>query len=249
MRDDIEALAARLRGAERAVALTGAGVSTDSGIPDFRSASSGLWRHHDPMRVASVEGFRREPRAFYDFWGERFARLGEARPNVTHRVLAALERAGRLRAVITQNIDGLHTIAGSERVIEVHGSFRNARCIECGARYPTDAITERVARGRLPICDRCGGLVKPDVTLFGEELPPAFADAARLAREADLLLVLGSSLEVHPVAGLVPDASAAGAFVALINREESAYDDVADLVIHAELGPTMEALARALDLR
>lgn len=244
---ELAELAARLRSSRGAVALTGAGVSTESGVPDFRSPSSGLWATHDPMEVASLMGFQRDPRAFYAFWGERFAKLGEARPNVTHHVLAALERAGWLSAVITQNIDGLHTEAGSARVVEVHGSYRQARCIECGGVRSLEQVLARVASGRLPICE-CGGLVKPDVTLFGEDLPPAFAEAQALARAADVLLVLGSSLEVHPVAGLVPQAHEQGAFVVFVNREPSRYDAVADLVIHAELGPTMQALADALEL-
>lgn len=241
-------LAARLREARCAVALTGAGVSTDSGIPDFRSASSGLWEKHDPMRVASIDGFRREPRAFYEFWGHRFAALGRAQPNVTHRVLASMERAGRLAGVITQNIDGLHLDAGSQRVLEVHGSYRQARCVGCGATYALDAILARVASGRLPVCDACGDLVKPDVVLFGEALPPAFVQAEALTAQADVVLVLGSSLEVHPVAGLVPTARSRGAFVALVNRDASAYDRAASLVLHAELAPTMTELARLLEL-
>jgi NAD-dependent deacetylase len=247
----VGALARRVREARRptgVVALTGAGVSTESGIPDFRSASSGLWARHDPMEVASIEGFRRDPRRFYDFWGERIDALGAARPNATHRVLAALERAGIVRAVITQNIDGLHQDAGSARVLEVHGSVRRARCVECHMPSPREHVDERVRRGRVPVCARCGGLVKPDVVLFGEDLPPVFAEADELARGSDVLLVLGSSLEVHPVAGLVPEAQEAGAFVAIINREPSRYDPLADLVIQAELGPTMTELAHALSI-
>jgi NAD-dependent deacetylase len=243
---DIRELAARLREARCAVALTGAGVSTDSGIPDFRSASSGLWEHHDPAQVASLAGFVREPRAFYEFWGERFAKLGEAEPNVTHLTLAALERAGHLAAVVTQNIDGLHGAAGSERVLEVHGSYRQARCLGCGEISSLEEVSARVRGGRLPIC-HCGGLVKPDVTLFGEDLPPSFAEAEALVRQADVLLVLGSSLEVHPVAGLVPEASSHGAFVALINREPSRYDGLADLVLHTELAPAMRELWKILE--
>lgn len=244
---ELAELAARLRRARSAVALTGAGVSTDSGIPDFRSPTSGLWETHDPMRVASLAGFQREPRAFYAFWGERFAKLGEARPNVTHHALVALERAGWLSAVITQNIDGLHTEAGSTRVVEVHGNYRQARCIECGRARPLEEVLAQVAAGRLPICE-CGGLVKPDVTLFGEDLPPAFAEAEALAQAADVLLVLGSSLEVHPVAGLVPRAHERGAFIAFVNRQPSAYDAIADVVVHADLAPTMQTLADALEL-
>lgn len=244
----IEALARLLRevreGGGRAVALTGAGVSTDSGIPDFRSAQSGLWREHDPMEIASVEGFQRDPRRFYDFWGERFARLGDARPNATHRALAALEGEGLLAAVVTQNIDGLHGDAGSKRVLEVHGSYRRARCIGCGRVEALDEVVARLKTGRLPICQACGDLVKPDVVLFGELLPPVFGEAQALAKGADLLVVLGSSLAVYPVAGLVADARA----VALVNRDPGPFDEDARLVLHAELTPAMHALAETLGL-
>ncbi|HJL16161.1 MAG TPA: Sir2 family NAD-dependent protein deacetylase [Sandaracinaceae bacterium LLY-WYZ-13_1] len=242
----VDDLARRLRAARDPMALTGAGVSTESGIPDFRSAESGIWREHDPMEVASLEGFRREPRRFYTFWEPRFGKLGEARPNAAHRVLAALERAGMLSGVVTQNIDGLHGVAGSERVLEVHGSYRQARCLRCGRVESLEAVTERVRQGRLPICEDCGELMKPDVVLFGEQLPPVFAEATRLARQTDLLVVLGSSLGVHPVAGLVPEAHEAGAAVVLINREPSPYDEMADVVIHGELGPVSRALAERL---
>lgn len=244
----VEALAELLENARSSVALTGAGVSTDSGIPDFRSVESGLWRDHDPAKVASIDGFRHSPRAFYDFWGERFAGLAGASPNVTHLVVAALERAQRLRGVITQNIDGLHQKGGSDNVLEVHGSFQHARCLGCGRLEGFDEVMSRVHAGRLPVCEACGELVKPDVVLFGEELPPAFSQAERWVRECDLLLVLGSSLGVYPVAGLVPLARSRGARVALVNRESSPYDDDADVVLHAELAPTMEALASTLGL-
>lgn len=243
----VDALAALLREATRAVSLTGAGVSTESGIPDFRSASHGLWRGHDPMRIASIEGFRREPRAFYAFWGERFAELGSARPNVTHRLLFALEEKGSLRGVITQNIDGLHQDAGSRAVLEVHGTYRSTRCLGCGATGTLAEVVERVRAGGLPICE-CGELIKPDVVLFGEMLPPAFGDAERWARSCDVLLVLGSSLEVHPVAGLVPLAESAGARIAIVNRDPTPFDDIAEVVVRAELGATMSAVGEALKI-
>lgn len=242
----LDRLVALLEGAERGVALTGAGVSTESGIPDFRSPSSGLWQEHDPMEVASLEGFRREPRRFYEFWGHRFGALAGAQPNVTHHVLAKLERRGKLRAVVTQNIDGLHRDAGSETVLEVHGSYRQARCLHCGAVYSLQEMERRVKSGRLPVCDACGELVKPDVVLFGEELPPVFREAERLTERADVFLVLGSSLQVHPVAGLVAVAHRHGARVAIVNREPSPYDDLAEVVLHAELGATMRAVGSRL---
>jgi NAD-dependent deacetylase len=239
-------VARRLAQAERAVALTGAGVSTDSGIPDFRSAQSGLWEEHDPMRVASLEGFRADPFAFYGFWGARFRGLSDKAPNPTHELVARLEAMGRLRAVITQNIDGLHREAGSRFVHEVHGTYTRARCLRCGIVYPLDLIVERVEAGQPPFCDSCGDLVKPDVVLFGEPLPPIFERSAALVREADLLLVLGTSLEVHPVAGLVPLARETGAEVIIVNRDESAYDHLATHLVRAELTPFSIELLRLL---
>lgn len=242
MADEVERLVELVRSAERIVALTGAGVSTDSGIPDFRSASSGIWQEYDPMEIASIDGFRRDPRKFYEFWGERFGALRDKRPNVTHDVLAELERGGSLRAVVTQNIDGLHQAAGSERVLEVHGSFRRARCLHCSKVESLDDVVARVRSGRLPVCEVCGELVKPDVVLFGEMLPPVFGEAETFMTECDLLLVLGSSLFVHPVAGLVPGALRAGAKVAIVNRDPSPYDDLVHLVVHGELREVMPRL-------
>ena len=247
-RDLVERLAERLEIVREeggtVVALTGAGASTESGIPDFRSPNAGLWEDQDPMEVASVEGFRRHPRRFYEFWARRFEKLGHAHPNAAHLALAALEGSRMLRAVVTQNIDGLHQRAGSERVLEVHGSYRQARCMGCGRVEPLDAVVERVRSGRMPVCPVCGELVKPDVVLYGETLPPAFVEAERLVAEASLLIVLGSSLTVHPVAGLVSTARA----VAIVNREPGPYDDLADIALLAELGPTMRALAERLGL-
>lgn len=240
---EIETLAGWLDASESNVALTGAGVSTDSGIPDFRSANAGIWRDHDPMEVASLGGFNADPRRFYAFWGHRFQALDEAPPNATHTLLARLEAAGQLDCIVTQNIDGLHQRAGSKTVHEVHGAYRQARCLACERVETLDAVTERILGGRLPICQVCGGFVKPDVVLFGEQLPEAFAHATRAVKAAGVLLVLGSSLGVHPVAGLVPDAANAGAKVVLVNREATPYDDIASLVIHTELVPFSEALS------
>ena len=246
----VQKLAEMLERARYAVALTGAGVSTESGIPDFRSPGSGLWAQVDPLKVASVEGFRRDPRGFYEFWRWRFAKLTEAEPNVTHRVLAQLEKKGLLKAVITQNIDGLHTQAGSKRVLEVHGSYTRGVCVECREVYPIEEVFHKVEASTegVPRCDRCGGLLKPDVVLFGELLPPAFQEAELEVLKCDLLLALGSSLEVYPVAGLVPQAKARGARLAILNRDPTDFDSMADLVIHAELGPTMERLSELLGL-
>lgn len=242
----IDELVERIRGGHRMVALTGAGVSTESGIPDFRSAG-GLWENTDPMRVASIQGFLDDPEGFYRFWREKFAALTHAEPNVAHRVLATLEGRHKLASVITQNIDGLHRKAGSQRVHEVHGSFQRARCLRCGTNYPISEVFEQSRRWEVPHCDMCGGLIKPDVVLFGEMLPDAFQLATRDVSQADTLLVLGSSLEVHPVAGLVPQAKASGASVVLVNRDEGPYDQLADLVVQGELGELMRAVESRLD--
>lgn len=234
--------------ARYAVALTGAGVSTESGVPDFRSPQCGLWSMVDPLKVASVEGFLRDPVGFYEFWKWRFSRLGEACPNITHSLLAHLESRGKLKTIITQNIDNLHRKAGSQRVLEVHGNYTRALCIKCRKPYGIETLFEKVERGKVPYCDHCQGLLKPDVVLFGELLPPAFAESESEVCRADLLLVLGSSLEVYPVAGLVPQAKYGKARVALINREETPFDGLADLVIHSDLGPAMCRLSELLGL-
>jgi len=246
MATEIRQLAGRLRDAQYAVALTGAGVSTESGIPDFRSPESGLWTRADPEVIASVEGFRSDPEGFYEFWTWRFRKLKDAQPNSTHRLLAELERRGMIQAVITQNIDGLHRDAGSQAVREVHGTYRRGVCVACGYTVPIEAVFEQVQSGGLPYCERCDGLMKPDVVLFGEMLPNALRDAEADAERADLMLALGSSLEVHPVAGLVPQAQRNGARVAIVNRDPTPYDDLADVTIHADLGSVVRALAHAL---
>lgn len=239
-------LARWIEQARYALALTGAGVSTESGIPDFRSPQSGLWQMVDPAQVASVSGFLKDPEGFYKFWTARFASLEHARPNITHHLLAELEEAGLLRGVITQNIDGLHRRAGSRRVFEVHGSYRRGICYDCHRVYPIEAIFEQVNLGTIPRCESCEGLLKPDVVLFGELLPEDFTQATQAVAQADLLIALGSSLEVYPVAELAPQAKSHGAHLVIVNREETPYDSIADLVIHAELGPAMRQLRELL---
>jgi len=241
-------LASWLEGARYGLALTGAGVSTESGIPDFRGGD-GLWDDADPMQVASIDGFRDDPTRFWRFWADKFATLTEAAPNITHRVLAELEARGRVAGVITQNIDGLHGRAGSQRVWEVHGSFRTTRCLVCGHRDQVETTFRKVQAGRLPICSECGAMeVKPDVVLFGELLPPAFEEASAHLSQCDLFLVLGSSPNLHPVADLIPAAQRAGARVVILNRDPGPFDDDADLVIHSRLGPLMGELSALLGI-
>jgi len=250
LEEQVAELAELLRNARFALALTGAGISTESGIPDFRSPGSGLWARVNPMEVASWEAFQQHPRKFYRFWRERLPSLLEAEPNVTHVTLARLEERGLLRGVITQNIDNLHREAGSKKIWEVHGNYKRAVCTGCGREYRIEELLTKLKLedDELPRCDGCGGLLKPDVVLFGEQLPPSFAEAAAAVERADLLLALGTSLEVYPVAGLVPQAAHGGAKVAIINRDPTPFDHLADLVIHSELGPVMELLRRELGL-
>ncbi len=242
----LERLAAWLRAGRPTVALTGAGVSTDSGIPDFRGGA-GLWDEVDPMEVASAQGFYEDPARFYRFWRRRFGVIASAEPNVAHQFLALLERKGILQALVTQNVDGLHQRAGSERVLEVHGSFARARCTGCGEAVPGRDVLAGAPEAPPPACPACGGLVRPDVVLFGELLPPdVFEAAVEAVDAAEVVLVMGTSLQVQPVAGLVPRALHRGKDVAILNGAPGPYDEAADVVLHGPLGTTVPRLLDTL---
>ena len=239
-------LAELIRDAQPCVVLTGAGVSTESGIPDFRSPT-GIWAEFDPLEYASIEAFRRDPAKVWSFYAPRFAMLTEAEPNDAHRALAALEEAGYVRAIVTQNIDLLHERAGSRDVIEVHGSIRTSSCRACGASYPLAEVVALLETEAAPSCAACGGVLKPDVVFFGELLPErAIERASELAREAGLLLVVGSSLEVYPVAGLPLETVQAGGRLAIVNRDPTPFDGDAEVVVHAAAGETLRAAADLL---
>mgnify|MGYP001097153511 CR=1 FL=1 len=228
--------AALLRQARCAVALSGAGISVPSGIPDFRSPESGLWEQADPLAVASLNSFRRHPEAFYH-WIRPLARtILEAQPNAAHVTLAQLEAKQRLEAVITQNIDGLHQRAGSRRVYELHGHIRAATCLRCHRMTSTDALIPTfVETGEIPRCP-CGGVFKPNVVLFGEMLPEHVWNAAvELVERCDVLLVVGSSLEVSPAADLPLYATAHGAHLVIVNLTPTPLDGLAEVVIHEDL--------------
>ena len=241
-------LAELIRSAGSVVALTGAGISVPSGIPDFRSPGTGLWANADPMEVAHISVWRRDPERFWGFYGTRFAALEGKQPNDAHRALAELEAAGRLDAVVTQNIDGLHAAAGSRDVIEVHGSIASASCLGCGARYSlaeTRARLEADSAG-VPRCD-CGLVLKPDVVLFGEMLDEAaIGRASTLAERADLLLCIGSSLEVYPVAGLPELTLEAGGQIAVVTRSETPFDRFAAVRLDGDVEEELAALLAAL---
>jgi NAD-dependent deacetylase len=241
-------LAELLRSADRAIALTGAGISVPSGIPDFRSPGTGLWANVDPMAVAHIDVFRREPERFWQFYGRRFAALRGKRPNGAHRALAELERRGVIEAVVTQNIDGLHRLAGTRDLIEVHGTIGTSSCLRCGARYALAEVRARLAAAAdgVPRCD-CGTPVKPDVVLFGELLPEAaLARASELAARADVLICVGSSLEVFPVAGLPRITLAAGGALALVTIGPTPYDADAVVKLGGDVVEELEAVLAAL---
>lgn len=238
----VAALAALIRERQPCVVLTGAGVSTESGIPDFRS-ESGIWAEVDPFEVASIQAFQRDPARVWSFYRERIHLLRAARPNAAHEAIAELERRGLVHAVVTQNVDTLHARAGSRDVLEVHGSIRSAQCLECLWAEPADAVLEQLETSRTPSCPRCGDVLKPGVVLFGELLPQGVMErATQLARGARLLLVVGSSLEVWPVAGLPLEARA----FAIVNRGPTALDDRALMRVDADAGETLSAVVEAL---
>jgi NAD-dependent deacetylase len=231
-------LAELLRDRQPCVVLTGAGISTESGIPDFRSPT-GIWAHYDPMEYATIQAFRRDPVKVWEFYALRLGVLSDAEPNAGHLALAELEHLGLVQAIVTQNIDGLHQRAGSQNVIEVHGSIRPARCPVCGERLPLDRS--------MPRCPDCGAIMKPYVVMFGELLPVGTMErAVELARGTSLLLVVGSSLEVYPVAGLPDETVSAGGALAIVNRGPTPFDGLADVRLDAGAGETLAAVTTLL---
>lgn len=238
-------LAELLRERQPCVVLTGAGISTESGIPDFRSAG-GIWERYDPFEVANIDSLRRDPARVWEFYALRLDALAQAEPNDGHLALAELEERGWIRAVVTQNVDGLHQRAGSRDVVEVHGSLREAECIHCGVRV---SMAHAVDTLPLPACPECGEVLKPGVVMFGELLPvEAIERAQQLAAQAGLLLVVGSSLEVHPVAALPGETLAAGGALAIVNRGGTPWDARAELVLDGAAGETLRAVVAALDI-
>ncbi|MGD2105327.1 MAG: Sir2 family NAD-dependent protein deacetylase [Anaerolineae bacterium] len=236
-----------LRRSRYAIALTGAGISTPSGIPDFRSPGTGLWESVDPTKVASIYAFRRHPESFFDWIRPLTRVLIEAEPNPGHLALARLEAQDILRAVITQNVDDLHRKAGSSEVLEIHGHLRSATCMDCYRVEPTDDLVEAfLASDEIPRCPECGGVLKPDVVLFGEQLPVQVVNAAASHVEsADLMLVAGTYLEVTPVSRLPMRIHRRGGRIIVVNLTPTYADDVADVVIHGDVAEVLPKIARA----
>ena len=242
----IEDAAVLIRKAERAVVLTGAGVSTPSGIPDFRSEGTGLWSHEEPLEVASLSTFRTTPERFFEWFQPLASRIVHAQPNPAHLALAEFERSGRLLTIVTQNIDALHQKAGSQRVIEMHGSLRTLTCTNCFKQFESGPfLAPYIETGKIPQCLNCNGILKPDVILFGEQLPQsAWYEAQRAARQCDLMVVAGSSLEVLPVAGLPMQALDRGAHLIIINNTPTYLNVRADVVIPDDVATTIPEIAK-----
>ena len=242
----IEDAAVLIRKAERAVVLTGAGISTPSGIPDFRSEGTGLWARDEPLEVASLTSFRTAPERFFQWFQPLASRIFNAKPNPAHLALAEFERSGHLRTIVTQNIDGLHQKAGSQHVIEMHGTLQTVSCTNCFKQFEAGPFLQPyIETGKIPQCLSCNGILKPDVILFGEQLPQsAWNEAQRAARQCDLMVVAGSSLEVLPVAGLPMQALDRGAHLIIINNTPTYLNVRADVVILDDVATTIPEIAK-----
>ena len=237
--------AALLSRSRSAVAFTGAGISAESGIPVYRG-EGGLWTKFDPYKVAHIDTFRADPSQYWSY--SRDHRRTDARPNPAHQALAALERRGKLAGVITQNTDGLHQKAGSTRVIELHGSSHSVVCLDCERRFPRAAIDTINQEHCPPECPGCGGrFLKPTVVMFGEALPgEALLEAQALAIAADVLLIVGSSLQVYPAAGIPRLALENGAELCIINAEPTPFDSVANIVLAGKAGELLPEIVRRM---
>lgn len=245
--DDVAKVVEALVGAECVVAFTGAGISTESGIPDFRSPG-GVWSKY---RTVYFQEFQESAEARYEYWrqkAEAHRDFFSAKPNAGHRVLAEWETRGRLQGVITQNIDGLHQAAGNNTVLELHGTAREIACLECGQRFPADPLVQQfLATDRVPSCAACGGLLKHATVSFGQILPPDVMQwASQLARQAKVFLAIGSSLVVEPAASLPRLAQRYGGKLVIINRDPTPLDDLAYVVIRARIGDTLTAINAGL---
>jgi NAD-dependent deacetylase len=242
---DIRGAAEIIRGAKWSVALTGAGISTPSGIPDFRSVHGGLWEKYDPFEVASLSAFRYHPEKFFNWIKPLAQKMHHANPNPAHIALAQLEQMGLLETIVTQNIDGLHQRAGANHVLEVHGSMENLTCVGCYQKYAAVDFEEPYyERGVIPLCPVCNHILKPDVVLFGEQLPiRTWLAAQKACTHCDLMLVAGSSLEVLPVAGLPMMALENGAHLIVVNNTSTYIDVRADFVFTEDVAQIIPSIA------
>jgi NAD-dependent deacetylase len=244
----IQQAAKLIKNAKHAVALTGAGISTPSGIPDFRSQGSGLWQSSDAMSVASFWSFVEYPQGFYDWVKPLAKKMMSAQPNAAHLALAELEAMGRIHAVITQNIDNLHQRAGSKRVLEVHGHMREATCIRCYHMVPAQPLLDKfIEDGAMPTCEICGGVMKPNIVLYGEMMPVSVMyEAEQESKTCDVMLVAGSSLEVAPAADLPLVAKENGAKLIIVNRTSTIADAHAAVVVRDDVAVALPRIVEAV---
>ena len=238
-------LAELIRGHKHVYALTGAGISTDSGIPDFRSPGTGLWEKVDPIAVSSVDVLYSNPRLFYEVGFSRFAKISFAEPNRGHHMLAKLEKLGFLKGLVTQNIDGLHAKAGSKNVWEVHGHLRTGYCLGCKKRYPFEELMLQVELKRIPpVCPKCSGMLRPEVVLFGDPMPSFFFELQhKIQDECDFMLIVGSSLVIYPVADLPRLVNK----IAIVNLQPTGYDHQAEVVIRENSSKVLSDLLQKLE--
>ncbi len=234
-----------IRQSKEAIVLTGAGISTPSGIPDFRSTDSGLWEQYDPFEVASLSAFRYQPERFFKWMRPLAINMFDAIPNDAHTGLAKLEQSGYLKTIITQNIDSLHQRAGSKNVIEIHGSLKTLTCVSCFDQYNSDDFIDTYLNdGTIPHCPACNNVLKPDVVLMGEQLPiTAWQKAQDASKKCDLMIVAGSSLEVIPVATLPMRVVDNGAHLIIINRSETYINVRADVVFLEDVAEIIPLIA------
>lgn len=239
LEEKIKKAAEILAKAKHVVVFTGAGISAESGIPTFRG-NDGLWRRYDPEEVASIQGFKRNPKAFWNFAKELLIKV-EAEPNPAHYAIAELEKLGLVKSVITQNVDMLHQKAGSKRVLELHGSMELLDCLDCRETYSWDDVMDVLLRGEVPHCKKCGSpYVKPRVVLFGEALPQrTLAEAMEEAKKCDVFMVVGSSLVVYPAAHLPYLARSMGAKMIIVNVEPTLADRIFDITIYGKAGEVL----------
>ena len=246
-KNTFKALASGLKHSQYTVAFTGAGISSESGIPTYRG-DDGLWTKYDPNLYANINHFNRNPSYYWNFFKDvRYPILKKAKPNPSHLALAQMEAAGNLKTVITQNIDGLHQEAGSTTVIELHGTTRVFYCVNCSDEYSLDNVIARLETELPPLCSSCRGVLRPDVVFFGESLDAqVLTSAYEEAKNCDFMLVVGSSLVVYPASHIPLQAKQAGAALAIINKDPTPYDELADYVIHNAAGQTLPQIVRWL---
>jgi NAD-dependent deacetylase len=246
IRQAIRTAANLIRSIGNGIVLTGAGISTPSGIPDFRTPGSGLWSRYNPMEVASLSAFRYQPEKFFAWFHPMAKNIAQALPNPAHHALAILEKAGYLHTIITQNIDGLHQRAGSKQVLEVHGSLESLTCIGCFQKYPSESfITRYIEHCEMPTCSECGQILKPDVILFEEQLPKqTWLKARRACHNCEIILVAGSSLEVTPVATLPQEALENDARLIIINQSPTYLDPRAEVLLRGDVADILPLISQ-----